>query len=192
MKKLANLIYEKIIDLANKRYALKILAFISFIESFIFPLPTDIFLMPMIIAKKKKYFSIIILTTVFSVLGGIVGYMVGLFFWDMLQPYFTRIYPGFDSNFENFKEKFVDIGWILILIGGFTPFPYKIITISCGIINVNFLLFLICSFISRFLRFYLVGFVTYKYGEKTKKIIDKYFNYITLIIVTIIVLYFTI
>lgn len=192
MKKFANFIYEKMIDLAKKRQALKILAFISFIESFIFPLPTDIFLMPMIIAKRKKYFSIIILTTVCSVLGGIVGYMVGLFFWDIIQPYFTKIYSSFDSNFENFKEKFVDIGWILILIGGFTPFPYKIITISCGIINVNFLLFVICSFISRFLRFYLVGFVTYKYGEKTKKIIDKYFNYITLIIVIIIVLYFTI
>ena len=192
MKTFANLIYKKAIDYAEKKQSTNFLAFISFIESFIFPLPTDIFLIPMIIAKRNKYLFLIILTTIFSVLGGMIGYFIGYYFWDILQPYFIKLYPGFEINFENFKEKFLKIGWILVMIGGFTPFPYKIITVSCGILNVNFLLFTLFSAISRFLRFFLVGFIVYKFGEQTKKIVDKYFNIITIIIIILISLYFII
>ena len=90
MKTFANLIYKKTIDYAGKKQSTKFLAFISFIESFIFPLPTDIFLIPMIIAKRNKYLSLIILTTIFSVLGGMIGYFIGYYFWDILQPYFIK------------------------------------------------------------------------------------------------------
>lgn len=192
MKTFANLIYKKTIDYAGKKHSTKLLAFISFIESFIFPLPTDIFLIPMIIAKRNRYLFLIILTTIFSVLGGMIGYFIGYYFWDILQPYFIKLYSGFEINFENFKEKFLKIGWILVMIGGFTPFPYKIITVSCGILNVNFLLFTFFSAISRFLRFFLVGYIVYKFGEQTKKIVDKYFNIITIIIIILISLYFII
>ncbi len=192
MKTFANLIYKKAIDYAGKKHSTKLLAFISFIESFIFPLPTDIFLIPMIIAKRNRYLFLIILTTIFSVLGGMIGYFIGYYFWDILQPYFIKLYSGFEINFENFKEKFLKIGWILVMIGGFTPFPYKIITVSCGILNVNFLLFTFFSAISRFLRFFLVGYIVYKFGEQTKKIVDKYFNIITIIIIILISLYFII
>ena len=171
MKTFANLIYKKAIDYAGKKHSTKLLAFISFIESFIFPLPTDIFLIPMIIAKRNRYLFLIILTTIFSVLGGMIGYFIGYYFWDILQPYFIKLYSGFEINFENFKEKFLKIGWILVMIGGFTPFPYKIITVSCGILNVNFLLFTFFSAISRFLRFFLVGYIVYKFGEQTKKLL---------------------
>ncbi len=192
MKTFANLIYKKAIDYAGKKHSTKLLAFISFIESFIFPLPTDIFLIPMIIAKRNRYLFLIILATIFSVLGGMIGYFIGYYFWDILQPYFIKLYSGFEINFENFKEKFLKIGWILVMIGGFTPFPYKIITVSCGILNVNFLLFTFFSAISRFLRFFLVGYIVYKFGEQTKKIVDKYFNIITIIIIILISLYFII
>ena len=106
MKTFANLIYKKAIDYAGKKQSTKLLAFISFIESFIFPLPTDIFLIPMIIAKRNKYLFLIILTTIFSVLGGMIGYFIGYYFWDILEPFFIKLYPGFEINFENFKEKF--------------------------------------------------------------------------------------
>ena len=192
MKKFANLIYKKAIDYAGKKESTKFLAFISFIESFIFPLPTDIFLIPMIIAKRNQFLFLVILTTIFSVLGGMLGYFLGYYFWDIFQPYFLKLYPGFEINFENFKEKFLNIGWILVLIGGFTPFPYKIITVSCGILNVNFLFFAFFSAISRFLRFFLVGYIVYKFGEQAKKIVDKYFNIITIISIMLISLYFII
>lgn len=190
MKKFANSLYNKAIYYSNRKQSQKILAFISFLESIIFPLPTDIFLIPMILARKNKFFFLVILTTFFSVLGGIFGYFIGLYLWDNIYPFFTKIYPGFDIYFDDFKGSFSDFGWLFIIIGGFTPFPYKIITISSGILELNIFLFIIFSLISRFMRFFLVGFIIFKYGESTKKVIDKYFNAITLITIILIICYF--
>ena len=183
-------IYDKTIKLSSNKKSWKVISIISFFESIIFPIPTDLFLIPMIIADKSKALFLILVAVIFSVAGGVLGYIIGFFFWETVSQYFYILYPSFEINFNNFKNIFNSYGWLFVLIGGFTPFPYKIITISSGILELNIFLFIIFSLISRFMRFFLVGFIIFKYGESTKKVIDKYFNAITLITIILIICYF--
>jgi len=186
-------IYEKIIkwciNFCSKKNSKIYLNTISFIESIFFPLPTDIFLFPYVLANKKEYLKITIYVTLFSVLGGIVAYYIGYFIWNEISPILMEVYPKYISKINAFNNQFTEIGIILIIIGGFSPFPYKITCIGSGIIGINIFLFIIFSILSRFLRFFLVSYFVYKYGETTKNIIGKYINIISIIIVVILIIY---
>jgi len=186
-------IYEKIIkwciNFCSKKNSKIYLNTISFIESIFFPLPTDIFLFPYVLANKKEYLKITIYVTLFSVLGGIVAYYIGYFIWNEISPILMEVYPKYISKINDFNNQFTEIGIILIIIGGFSPFPYKITCIGSGIIGINIFLFIIFSILSRFLRFFLVSYFVYKYGETTKNIIGKYINIISIIIVVILIIY---
>lgn len=186
-------IYEKIIkwciNFCSKKNSKIYLNTISFIESIFFPLPTDIFLFPYVLANKKEYLKITIYVTLFSVLGGIVAYYIGYFIWNEISPILMEVYPKYISKINDFNNQFTEIGILLIIIGGFSPFPYKITCIGSGIIGINIFLFIIFSILSRFLRFFLVSYFVYKYGETTKNIIGKYINVISIIIVIILVIY---
>ena len=146
-------------------------------------MPTDIFLFPFILANKKEYLKITIYVTLFSVLGGMVAYYIGYFVWNEISPFLIEVYPKYISKINDFNSQFTEIGILLIIIGGFSPFPYKITCIGSGIIGINIFLFIIFSILSRFLRFFLVSYFVYKYGETTKNIIGKYINIISIIIV---------
>ena len=186
-------IYEKIIkwciNFCSKKNSKIYLNTISFIESIFFPLPTDIFLFPYVLANKKEYLKITIYVTLFSVLGGIVAYYIGYFIWNEISPILMEVYPKYISKINDFNNQFTEIGILLIIIGGFSPFPYKITCIGSGIIGINIFLFIIFSILSRFLRFFLVSYFVYKYGETTKNIIGKYINIISIIIVVILIIY---
>lgn len=186
-------IYEKIIkwciNFCSKKNSKIYLNTISFIESIFFPLPTDIFLFPFVLANKKEYLKITIYVTLFSVLGGVVAYYIGYFIWNEVSPILMEVYPKYISKINHFNNQFTEIGILLIIIGGFSPFPYKITCIGSGIIGINIFLFIIFSILSRFLRFFLVSYFVYKYGETTKNIIGKYINVISIIIVVILVIY---
>ena len=186
-------IYEKIIkwciNFCSKKNSKIYLNTISFIESIFFPLPTDIFLFPYVLANKKEYLKITIYVTLFSVLGGVVAYYIGYFIWNEISPILMEVYPKYISKINDFNNQFTEIGIILIIIGGFSPFPYKITCIGSGIIGINIFLFIIFSILSRFLRFFLVSYFVYKYGETTKNIIGKYINIISIIIVVILIIY---
>ena len=186
-------IYEKIIkwciNFCSKKNSKIYLNTISFIESIFFPLPTDIFLFPFVLANKKEYLKITIYVTLFSVLGGVVAYYIGYFIWNEVSPILMEVYPKYISKINHFNNQFTEIGILLIIVGGFSPFPYKITCIGSGIIGINIFLFIIFSILSRFLRFFLVSYFVYKYGETTKNIIGKYINVISIIIVVILVIY---
>jgi len=186
-------IYEKIIkwciNFCSKKNSKIYLNIISFIESIFFPLPTDIFLFPYVLANKKEYLKITIYVTLFSVLGGVVAYYIGYFIWNEISPILMEVYPKYISKINDFNNQFTEIGILLIIIGGFSPFPYKITCICSGIIGINIFLFIIFSILSRFLRFFLVSYFVYKYGETTKNIIGKYINIISIIIVVILIIY---
>ena len=186
-------IYEKTIkwciNFCSKKNSKIYLNTISFIESIFFPLPTDIFLFPFVLANKKEYLKITIYVTLFSVLGGVVAYYIGYFIWNEVSPILTEVYPKYVSKINHFNNQFTEIGILLIIIGGFSPFPYKITCIGSGIIGINIFLFIIFSILSRFLRFFLVSYFVYKYGETTKNIIGKYINIISIIIVVILIIY---
>ena len=128
-------IYDKTIKLFSENASWKAISIISFFESIIFPVPTDLFLIPAIIANKNKVIFLIFVTVFFSVVGGIVGYMIGFFFWDIVSEYFYIFYPNFEARFNTFKSTFNSYGWLFVLAGGFTPFPFKIAAVSSGILD---------------------------------------------------------
>ena len=187
------IIYERImsqsIQLCLKKNSKYYLCLVSFIESIFFPIPTDIFLFPYILAKKEKYLKITLYVTFFSVLGGIFAYYLGFFLWNIISPTILEYYPAFMLKLESFNNQFLDIGIILIVIGGFSPFPYKITCIGSGIIGINIFLFIFFSFVSRFLRFFFVSFFIYKYGDKTQEIIGKYINIISVFLIMFFLIY---
>ena len=186
--------YDKLVvkstEFCRKKNSKFYLYFISFIESIIFPLPTDIFLVPYVLANKKNYLKISLIVTIFSVLGGICAYFIGFFVWNEIEATLSQIFPNYISKLKDFNEKFFEIGLILVVIGGFSPFPYKITCIGSGILGISILPFIVFSFLSRFFRFYLVSFFVYKYGEKTNEILGKYINVISLGLVFFLFIYF--
>ena len=189
MRKLYEKIFDRSINFFSQKNSKIFIYLISFIESIFFPIPTDIFLIPYVLAKRKEYLKISIYVTVFSVLGGLFAYYIGFFIWNKISPLLTEIYPIFILKLNHFNEKFYEIGIILIIIGGFSPFPYKITCLGSGIIGINVFQFTIFSLLSRFLRFFLVSYFVFKYGNATKDIIGKYINYISIILVIIFILY---
>ena len=186
-------LYEKIFDRSINFFSQKkskiYIYLISFIESIFFPIPTDIFLIPYVLAKRKEYLKISIYVTVFSVLGGLFAYYIGFFIWNKISPLLTEIYPIFIFKLNQFNEQFYEVGIILIIIGGFSPFPYKITCLGSGIIGINIFQFIFFSLLSRFLRFFLVSYFVFKYGNATKNIIGKYINFISIILIIIFILY---
>ena len=168
--------YNKSIELASNKRSNFYLAVVSFIESSFFPIPPDVMVVPMVLAKKEKYLRIFLIATVFSVLGGIFGYLIGYLFID-LAMYVIEFY-----NYENKVLKLkIDLSqgsgmviWLgTLFLAGFTPLPYKVFTITSGLIAFDIFAFIIISFISRGLRFYLVSVFTAKFGEKFVKLIEQ-------------------
>jgi len=184
-------LYDQCVLWAGNKFANPILAFIAFLESFIFPIPTDVMIIPMVIAKREKFLKISLIAIVFSVLGALVGYLIGYIFFNEIG---IKIFGFFGSENANiFKEKLASekgllSGLLILFIAGFTPLPFKIITISSGFVHFNILLFIITCFIARGLRFFLVAYLTYKYGAAIGPFLEKKSAQWTIIISIIVVL----
>ena len=180
-------IYNKILDISKKKYALSFLLFIAFIESFIFPIPPDIFLIFLILAQRNKAFYFAFYCTLFSVLGGMLGFAIGVFFFDTMGSNILNYY-NLDDKFLNFKNYYNEFGIWVVAAGGFTPIPYKVITIFSGFIKMNFIEFTIASFISRAARYFLLATLLYFYGKKIEKFLIKKFGIFSFIIFFILIL----
>ena len=176
LKKTYNLTLEK----AQHKNAKLYLSLISFAESSFFPIPPDILLIPMALASKTRALFYAFICTLFSVLGGILGYAIGYFFYNSLGVYIVEFYH-LENSFSVFENYYKEFGILIVLGAGITPFPYKFITIASGVFGLNILLFIIVSFIGRGLRFYLIAVLLYFFGVKIRLIIDRYFNVLTII-----------
>ncbi len=185
-------LYKKCLDLAAHKSSKYYLAFISFIESSFFPIPPDVMIIPMVIAKKYDFFKIFLITTIFSVLGGILGYFIGAVFFDIGMQIMT--FYGYEEKLSNIKSNLINsesfYAWLGILfLAGFTPLPYKVFTIASGLIGFNILVFIFISLISRGLRFFIVSYLTYKFGDLFTKFMNehgsKWFTIIGILIVII-------
>ncbi len=174
MKKLTFNIISKIIKISDNKKSLNFLAIFSFLESIIIPIPPDIFLIPITLTKRYKWFYLGIFTTFFSILGGILGYIIGMYFWDLVGIKIVNFYDA-HHHIDYIKSLFNKYGWAVILIAGFSPIPYKIFTVSSGMMGYDFVIFLLCSLISRGLRFISLTFLVNKYGEKSIKLAEKHF-----------------
>ncbi len=188
-------LYKKCLELAAHKSSNFYLGLVSFIESSFFPIPPDAMIIPMVIAKKMEYFKIFLIASIFSVLGGIFGYLIGYLFFD-LAMYVIEFY-GYQDKVENLKFSMSQgsgfLAWLSILfLAGFTPLPYKAFTISSGLIAFNLPVFIIVSLISRSLRFFIVAFLSYKFGELFTEYMEKHgskwFTIIGIIIVIIFII----
>ena len=188
-------LYKKCLELAAHKSSNFYLGLVSFIESSFFPIPPDAMIIPMVIAKKKEYLKIFLIASIFSVLGGIFGYLTGYLFFD-LAMYVIEFY-GYQDKVENLKLSMSEgsgfLAWLSILfLAGFTPLPYKAFTISSGLIAFNLPIFIIVSLISRSLRFFIVAYLSYKFGELLTEFMEKHgskwFTIIGIIIVIIFII----
>ena len=183
--KLFTRLYDYIILLANKKNVLRYLYILSVIESFIFPIPPDVLLAPIALTKKYNWLKVALYTTLCSVLGGLIGYIIGSYLHNL--SILNNIIS--EEIFLEVKNLFNEHGFLIILIAGFTPLPFKAFTITAGITSIAILPFIISSFIGRGLRFFLVAGIFHYFGLVLANKIKKYFEYIGSII-TIILLYY--
>ena len=187
-----NALYKKCLDLAAHKSSKYYLAAVSFIESSFFPIPPDVMIVPMVISKKDDFFKIFLIATIFSVLGGTLGYFIGAFFFDIGMQVMT--FYGYEDKLISLKNNLINsegfYAWLSILfLAGFTPLPYKVFTIASGLIGFNILVFIVISLISRGLRFFIVSYLSYKFGnlftEFMEKHGSKWFTIIGILIVII-------
>ena len=183
-------LYNKTIKLAGHKSSKLILGIISFIESFIFPIPPDVLIIPMTIAKKNDWVKIAFVATTGSVLGALLGYLIGFVFFNEIGIKIFELYGVDNTSF--LKEKFSSeggvIAWMTLLaIAGFTPVPFKLLTITSGFVGFNIFYFLIVSAITRGTRFFLISFLIGKFGSAMKEIIEKKLVKVSIVISIIII-----
>ena len=170
-------LYKKCLDLAAHKSSNFFLGVVSFIESSFFPIPPDVMIIPMVIAKKKNFLKIFFIASIFSVLGGIFGYLLGAIFLDTAMNIIE--FYGYEKKVINIKNNLSQgegfLAWLSILfLAGFTPLPYKAFTIASGLIGFNILVFVIVSLISRSLRFFIISYLSYKFGDLFSEFMNKH------------------
>ena len=185
-------VYEKTINLAGHKSSKSILGFISFIESFIFPIPPDVLIIPMTIAKKKDWIKIALIATIGSVIGACLGYFIGYVFFNEIGVKIFELYGVDNTSF--LKDKMSSeggvIAWITLLaIAGFSPIPFKLLTITSGFIHFNLFYFIIISLITRGSRFFIIAFLISNFGPAMKKLIEKKLIKVSIIISIILILF---
>ena len=171
-----NTLYKKCLHFAAHKSSKYYLALVSFIESSFFPIPPDVMLIPMVISKRNNFIEIFLIATIFSVLGGIIGYYIGVFFFELATQIMS--FYGYENELEKIKKNLLNsdgfYAWLGILfLAGFTPLPYKVFTIASGLIEFNIVIFILISFISRGLRFFIVSYLSYKYGNLFTLFMEK-------------------
>tara|TARA_B100001540_G_scaffold259868_1_gene238359 strand:- start:1311 stop:1919 length:609 start_codon:yes stop_codon:yes gene_type:complete len=169
-------LYQKSIKLAGHKSSKSILGFISFIESFIFPIPPDVLIIPMTIAKRNEWFRIALIASIGSVLGACLGYFIGYVFFNEVGVKIFELYGVDNTSF--LKDKVSSeggvIAWMTLLaIAGFTPVPFKLLTITSGFVHFNLIYFIIISAVTRGSRFFIIAFLIGNFGPTMKKIIEK-------------------
>ncbi|MBL4740089.1 MAG: DedA family protein [Sneathiella sp.] len=171
-------LYDYTMGLASRPQAKTFLGGIAFVESSVFPIPPDVMLIPMVLANRKEAWKIAFICSVFSVLGGVFGYLIGIFFFDLVGGEIIEFY-GYTDKFLRFTEAYDEWGVWIVGFFGLTPFPYKVITIASGAAKLNFAIFIFASVLSRSARFFLVAWLLQKYGEPIRLFIEKYLGLLT-------------
>ena len=184
-------LFDKCVKWAGYKYANFTLGFVSFIESSFFPVPPDVMIIPMVVAKKQHFIKIALIATIFSVLGGLFGYLIGYVFFNEIGFKIFQFYGYENVNVlkEMFSSKQGMFSWFgLLFVAGFTPLPFKILTITSGFIHYNIFTFIFTCIFTRGLRFFLVAFLTNKFGSKISFFMEKKAAKWTFIIAGVVIL----
>ena len=186
-------LYQKSLKLAAHKSSKTFLAIVSFIESSFFPIPPDVMIVPMVIAKKNDYFKILLIATLFSSFGGLLGYFIGSSFLDVGMKVVE--FYGYEDKVINLKNSLAKgtglyIWLATLFLAGFTPLPFKVFTITSGMIGFNLYVFFLISLISRGLRFFIVSYLSFKFGDIFNKFMEteaaKWFTILGILIVAIV------
>lgn len=165
-------LYDWTLSLAAGPRAPAALGSVSFVESSVFPIPPDILLIPMVIARRERAWWYALLCTLTSVAGGVLGYLIGMFLFEQVAQPILSFYGKMDK-FDEFSAVFNHWGWWFVFIAGLTPFPYKVITIASGVAGLSLPIFIVASVVSRGLRFFIVAGLLYFFGPPIKEFIEK-------------------
>ena len=185
-------IYNYVLELSNTPFAPFLLFFIAFFEASFFPIPPDVLLIALVLGCRKKAWEYAFICSVASILGALLGYGIGYYLWwdnetfSTIANIFFKHIPGFtEIQFQKMQTQYQKYGFIIIFTAGFTPIPFKIFTISSGAFNIQLSLFIFAAALSRSTRFFLISILIWKYGKRIHLYIDRYFNYLTILLVVV-------
>ena len=184
-------IYDWCIDAAHKPYALWIMGAVAFAESSFFPVPPDVMLIPMSLARPQRAWVYAALCTATSVLGGLVGYAIGALLFDSVGHWLIQVY-GLGDKVDAFRASYAEWGAVIILLKGLTPIPYKLVTITSGFAGYNIVLFVLCSIVARGGRFFIVAILLNRYGDWIRVKIEKHLGLVVAIGAAVLVLGFVV
>lgn len=179
MKLIRNL-YDRVMLLAQHHRASHVLAGVSFTGSIFFPIPLELFLIPMVLSDREKAWRYAFIATISSVLGGGAAYFIGWGFYEAIAEPILEFYNKMD-DFHEFQAVYSKWGWWIVFFAGFTPFPFKVITVASGLASLNFPFFMIASLLSRGARFYLLVWLLWKYGQGIRDFIEKYLGLLSVL-----------
>lgn len=186
--KLLRRLYDWVLHWAETPYGIPALFLLALAESSFFPLPPDVLLLALCISIPAKAFRFALVASVGSVLGGVLGYGIGMGLWQAVDDIFFQYVPGFTPDvFAYVQGLFVRYDFWTVFTAGFTPIPYKVITIGAGVFDINFAIFVLASAVSRSLRFFLVAGLIYWFGATMRDFIEKYFNLLTIVFAVLLV-----
>jgi len=171
-------LYDWVLEMATHRHAAWALSVVAFLESSVFPIPPDVMLIPMVLADRLKAWVYAAIATLSSVVGGIAGYAIGYFLFELVGRPVLGFY-GYSEAFAEFASRYNDYGAWIVFLAGITPFPYKVITIASGATQLNFIVFLIASIAARGLRFFLVSALLYWFGPPIRDFIERRLGLVT-------------
>ena len=194
MRWLRNL-YDWVLKWSNSKYGPLMLGLMAFAEASFFPIPPDVLLIPLVLGLRAKALRLAFICSLGSILGAIFGYVIGSYLWwegvnqfSWLARLFFDVIPGFTPEiFYSIQAKYEIWNFWVVFTAGFTPIPFKVITISAGAFEINFILFVIASTLSRSARFFLLSALIWKFGEPMRVFIDKYFNLLAIIFMILLI-----
>ena len=179
-------LYDWVMAMARKRHAIWWLAGVSFAESAFFPIPPDILLVPMVLANRRRAWRIAAVCTLASVMGGLLGYAIGLWLFEALGRPLLEFY-GSENKFSQFQAYYNEWGAWIVGAGGFTPLPYKVITIASGVTKLDIGIFILASVVSRGLRFYIEAALLWRFGEPVREFIERHLGKLALLLFVVLV-----
>jgi len=181
-------LYDWVLHWAETPYGAPALFLLAFVESSIFPVPPDVLLITLSIALPRRAWFYATLCSVGSVLGGMVGYLLGWGFWSLLDDFFFSYVPGFTPElFARVQELYARHDFWVVFTAGFTPIPYKVITIAAGVFLINFPVFVLASVVGRSARFFLVAWLIRRFGPEIRAFVDRYFNLLSIVFMVLLI-----
>ena len=181
-------LYDWVLSWADTPYGLSALAVLSFIESIFFPIPPDVLLIALVLGARERWLRLALTCTIASVAGGLVGYGLGAFLWENLAGTFYQWVPGFtEVKFQRIQALYQSYDFWVVFTAGFTPIPFKVITVSSGACSINLPIFLIASLVSRGARFFLVAWLLRRYGAPVRAFIERQFNLLTILFTALLI-----